>query len=67
MSTMFSKPKMPDTSKQEARIEAQDKKVAEQEAEQEAQQQSMRRSRGAGARRSSLLTGAETGLRETFG
>ena len=67
MSALFSKPKMPDTSAQEKRLAEQDKRLREQEKEQETREAAMRRSRGAGARRSSLLVGPETGLRQTLG
>jgi hypothetical protein len=67
VTSLFSKPKMPDTKAQEARLAAQDEKLAADEAEQAKRETSMARSRGRGARRSSLLTGAETGLRESLG
>lgn len=67
MTAMFSKPKMPDTSAQEKRLAEQDAKLKQQEQEQAAREAAMSRSRGRGARRSSLITGAETGLREVLG
>lgn len=67
MASLFSKPKMPDTSAQEKRLAEQDAKLKMQEDEQQAREAAMSRSRGRGARRSSLLTGPETGMRETLG
>jgi len=70
MGTLFSPPK-PDTSAmdaQAARLKAQDERVAAQEKMQNARDAARRRSaKGAGAGGQSLLTGLETGLRDTLG
>jgi hypothetical protein len=70
MGSFFSPPK-PDTSamdKQQARLEQQDKRTLEQEKLQNARDAARRRTaKGAGAGGQSLLTGLETGLRDTLG
>ena len=67
MTSLFSKPKMPDTSKQTALLAEQEKRVQQQETEtarRQAASFSARRRRA----RTSLITGNETGvLRETLG
>lgn len=69
MTQMFSKPKTPDTSRQQALLAEQDKRLAQQEEEtkrKDAASTNARRARAAG--RGSLITGAETGVkREVLG
>lgn len=64
---MFSKPKMPNTSKQEALLAEQEKKIAQQENETKKKQAAALKAKGL-SKKSSLLTGSETGvLKETLG
>ena len=67
MASMFSKPKVPDTSAQTALLAEQDAKLKQREQEtlrKDAAQMNARRSRS----RSSLITGSETGvMRNTLG
>jgi hypothetical protein len=69
MGGMFSKPKAPDTSRQEAALAAQDLKIKQQEEEtkkRDAAAMNARRARTSA--RQSLLTGDETGVgRQTLG
>jgi len=71
MTSMFSKPKMPDTSAQEKQIKDQNAKLAAQEEEQRTKEAAKLRARqgraGTGAGGNTLLTGLETGLRDTLG
>lgn len=70
MGGMLSKPKAPDTSKQQALLADQEKKVAQQEAETKRRDAAaMNARRGRSSARSSLITGGnETGvLRNTLG
>jgi len=67
MGSLFSKPKMPDTSAQEKRMAEQDARLKEQEDEQKRREASMQTARGRNSRRSILLSGPETGLRESLG
>ena len=69
MTSLFSKPKAPDTSKQEALLASQDAAVKQREADakrKDAMQAQGRKAARSG--RASLITGAETGvLRTTLG
>lgn len=71
MTSMFSKPKMPDTSAQTKQIKDQEAKLAAQEEEQRTKDAAKLRARqgraGTGAGGNTLLTGLETGLRDTLG
>lgn len=71
MFSKFSKPKMPDTSAQEKQIKDQNAKLAAQEEEQRTKDAAKLRARqgraGTGAGGNTLLTGLETGLRDTLG
>lgn len=69
MTSMFSKPKAPDNSAQKAQIEKQNADIAAQEAEQRTKDAAKLRSRrgATGAGGNTLLTGLETGLRDTLG
>lgn len=74
MGAMFSKPKMPDTSKQEAIMAKQEERVAQQETEKTQQLQARRRAVTRGGSRvgmAALLsperTNPEMGLRSTLG
>lgn len=65
MASMLSKPKAPDTSKQQAMLAEQEARTRQQEEETKRREASMaqaRRARTSG--RASLLTGAETGVAE---
>jgi len=70
MGAMFSKPKMPDTSKQEAVMAKQEERIAQQETEKTRQLQARRRAVGRGGM-SALLSpdrpNAEQGLQSTLG
>jgi hypothetical protein len=70
MTTLFSKPKTPDTSKQEALMASQDAELRARELQTaQADAATKRAKRAQGSRRASLITGAETGVqaRETLG
>lgn len=70
MTGLFSKPKQPDTSKQEALLAQQDKALKQRELQtQQADAASLRARRGRSAARSSLITGGnEVGVtRSTLG
>lgn len=70
MTSMFSKPKTPDTSAQQASLAAQEKRIAAQEEEtKRAAAASLNARRGRNAARSSLITGGnENGvMRSTLG
>lgn len=70
MGSIFSKPKAPDTSKQEAALAAQEARISQQEKDAAAKQAASlkaRRAKIAGGK-ASLITGDETGvLRTTLG
>jgi hypothetical protein len=68
MGSILSKPKAPDTSRQQALLAEQEARVQQQEAEtkrREAASQRARRARTAGG--ASLLTGSEQGVKNTLG
>lgn len=68
MSSILSKPKAHDTSAQQKLLAEQESRVAQQEQEtrrRDAAAMQARRARASG--RASLLTGSETGVRETLG
>jgi hypothetical protein len=66
MSSIFSKPKVPDTSKQEAALVDQEKRVAsEEEASKKKQAATMQARRARSSGQASLITGAETGVTRT--
>lgn len=70
MGAMFSKPKMPDTSKQEAIMAKQEERIAQQETEKTRQLQSRRRAVGRGGMAALLSPdrpNAEQGLQSTLG
>lgn len=67
MATMFSKPKAPDTSKQQALLAEQEKRITQQENETKKRQAAALRARQAG-KRNPLITGGEVGvLKDTLG
>ncbi len=69
MGSVLSKPKAPDTSRQQALLAEQEDRIKQQEEEtrkRDAASQNARRARSSG--RASLITGSETGVkRETLG
>lgn len=70
MGAMFSKPKMPDTSKQEAVMAKQEERIAQQETEKTRQLQARRRAVGRGGMAALLSPdrpNAEQGLQSTLG
>ena len=66
MTSLFSKPKAPDTSKQQALLDAQDKELKARELQTaQANAASMRARRARSSSRASLITGSETGVART--
>ena len=69
MTSLFSKPKAPDTSKQQKLLQDQEARLQQQESETRRRDQAtLNARRGRNAARASLITGGEQGvLRETLG